>query len=341
MKEAEDFVKKQLSTKARVETLPQSGSARNNYVVHLQEKKYILTENYHLKENESFLYFSKVFSDLKLNSPKILEVSKDKTLYLQEHVGEKTLFELLSELSDPKKEQELLQKVLDALFHLQQSTQGKIDYSHTFEYEKYDQIPIQNDLNYFKFFIVDLLELPYHKTSLLQEFQALGRLIEQIHPKGIMIRDFQSRNIMVNENDEVYFIDYQSAMYGPLLYDVLSFLYQARAPFLGKRKKEMLDYYIAKYPDASQRKALREAIMPLRLIRGLQVLGAYGFRGLVQQKPHFLSSLELGIKQVCLLAKQWKGMKSYPELEKVILLLAQKSTKQKIKAHLNTNTSPK
>ncbi len=121
-------------------------------------------------------------------------------------------------------------------------TQGKIDFSKTFEYEAYDELPVIHDLYYFKNFVADVLELEYNKSALLKEFKQIASLIERLEPKGIMIRDFQARNIMVNEKNEVSFIDYQSAMEGPLMYDVISFLFQAKANFLRISRIEWLTF---------------------------------------------------------------------------------------------------
>ena len=341
LKKANEFLNDYLATDGRLTPLPQSGSARINYVAEGKDKKFILTQNENILENESFLYFSTVFSELQLNTPKILSVSKDKTMYLQEFLGEQTLFEYFPKVSSNEELQTLLQSVLEKLYDLQMKTQGQIDYSKTFEYEKYNDLPILHDLNYFKFLLVDILEIPYHKTRLLTEFKKLTHLIEQLGPKGLMIRDFQSRNIMLGPKKEIYFIDYQSAMYGPLLYDVVSFLYQAKAPFSAKLRKEMLTYYLNLFEDSTQRKELKQGILPLRLIRSLQVLGAYGLRGLVQRKPHFLSSLENGIKNTSALSRQWKEMAHFPELHSVIQALESLETKEKLGAFLDspsTNT---
>lgn len=339
MKTANEFLNDYLASEGRLNALPQSGSARINYLAEGKGKKYILTQNENILENESFLYFSHVFSELKLNTPEILSVSKDKTIYLQEFLGEQTLFEYFPKVSSDEELRTLLQNVLEKLYELQMKTQGRIDYSKTFEYEKYNELPILHDLNYFKFLLVDILEIPYHKTRLLTEFKKLTHLIEQLGPKGLMIRDFQSRNIMLGPKQEIYFIDYQSAMHGPLLYDVVSFLYQAKAPFSAKLRKDMLTYYLNLFEDANQRKELKQGILPLRLIRSLQVLGAYGLRGLVQRKSHFLSSLENGIKNTSSLSRQWKEMTHFPELLCVIQALESPETKSKLNVFLGSHST--
>ena len=145
-----------------------------------------------------------------------------------------------------------------------------------------------------------------------------------------MIRDFQSRNILVNENDEVFFIDYQSAMQGPATYDVISFLFQAKANFTKEFKAEMLDYYLSFWNDDDQ-KSLSQSFEWMKLMRFLQVLGAYGFRGLIQRKKHFMASLIQVIDNAYELTQSWDEIAlQFPELYFIILRLKSKEVQAKI-----------
>jgi len=145
-----------------------------------------------------------------------------------------------------------------------------------------------------------------------------------------MIRDFQARNIMVNSSDDVSFIDYQSAMHGPLMYDMVSFLYQAKADFPAEFKAEMLEYYFSLWNDEHLAEKLKLSLQPIILIRYLQVLGAYGFRGLVQRKAHFLASLSKGIGNLNQFAKSSEFMDTLPELKKIALVLGAETVQYKI-----------
>lgn len=312
-------------------TLAQSGSARVNFLAKSDNKKYIVTRNENIAENESFLYYSEVFSELNLNTPAIFAVSDDRKIYIQEFLGEQTLSEIISKEGLSPHVKALVKQTLEKLFQLQISTQGKIDFSKTFEYERYDELPVIHDLYYFKNFVADVLELEYRKSALLKEFKQIATLIESLGPKGIMIRDFQARNIMVNEESKVSFIDYQSAMEGPLMYDVISFLYQAKADFPEDFKNEMLDYYIGYFGNEEVKFQLKKSVKPIQMMRFLQVLGAYGFRGLIQRKQHFMASLEKGIQNITHFAASWEEMKDYPELKKVIEKLSSDEVKLKIK----------
>ena len=178
--------------------------------------------------------------------------------------------------------------------------------------------------------MVDVVEIHYQTATLLLEFRKLISTIENLEPKGLMIRDFQARNIMVDEDDNVHFIDYQSAMKGPLTYDVVSFLYQAKANFPADFKEQMLDYYFSLSNDDEKVEQLKTSLQPIQLIRFLQVLGAYGFRGLIQKKEHFISSIDQGIENLYHFCQNWENMKNYPELMKIVSALKSDEVKIRI-----------
>ena len=338
MQEHQDFFEEFLGQKPdSFTTLPQSGSSRINYIGSFKDQQYIITYNENVRENESFFYFSELFSSFHLNTPKIYTVSDDRKLYIQEYLGNHTLSEIIFKEEQSENVKSLVEKALEKLFQTQTQTQDHIDFTQTFEYESYDELPIIHDLYYFKNFVADVLELEYHKSSLLKEFKELVNLIENLEPKGLMIRDFQARNIMVNDENEVSFIDYQSAMKGPLMYDVVSFLFQAKANFSENFKNEMLEFYIQQFENKEIQYQLKNSVKPIQLMRFLQVLGAYGFRGLIQRKPHFIGSIQKGIENITLFSNNWEEMKNYPELKKVIDQLSLDITKSKIDQILNHN----
>jgi aminoglycoside/choline kinase family phosphotransferase len=316
-------------------TLAQSGSARVNFLAQNLIGKYIITYNENTDENESFLYFSELFSELNLNTPRMFSVSDDRKMYIQEFLGEKTFSEIITEEGLSENVKTLVKQTLRQLFELQEKTNGRIDFQKTFEYESYDELPVMHDLYYFKNFVADVLELEYHKSSLLKEFKEIINLIGNLEPKGIMIRDFQARNIMVNDDNKVSFIDYQSAMKGPLMYDVISFLFQAKANFPENFKNEMLEFYIQQFENKENQYQLRNSVKPIQMMRFLQVLGAYGFRGLIQRKQHFIASIEKGIQNVTEFSQNWEMINNFPELRKVIDQLSSEKTKLKIKDILN------
>ena len=326
----EEFLGKKASD---FEILPQSGSARMNFIGTSNEDKFVITYNENLLENEAFFYFSEIFSKLNLNTPKIFKINKERNLYVQEFLGEETLSEIIAREGESERVKNLVKQTLEKLFQLQKTTQNKIDFSKTFEYEKYDELPIIHDLYYFKNFLIDVLELQYHKSSLLKEFKQIAHKIESLQPQRLMIRDFQSRNILAKGNN-VFFIDYQAAMQGPAMYDVVSFLFQAKANFSEKFKTEMLDYYFSFYNN-EEKENLEKSLKYCKLIRFIQVLGAYGFRGLIQKKAHFIASIDQGIKNLVDFAENEAEINQFHELKNLILKLNTEGVKNKIERIVN------
>lgn len=308
--------------------LPQSGSSRVNFIAETASQKKVVTYNENLRENEAFFYYSDVFSRIGLNTPEVTAIASERNIYIQDYLGSQTLSEVISEEGCSERVKLLVGKTLKKLFELQQKTKGKVDFSKAFEYEEYNHLPVTHDLYYFKNYLADLLELPYHKQRLLEEFKALAEKVETLKPKALMIRDFQARNILVQEN-EVFFIDYQAAMEGPALYDVVSFLFQAKARFPEEFKHEMLEYFYSFF-DAAEHEQLKASLPYLRLLRYMQVLGAYGFRGLIQRKAHFLESIAQGIQNLVSFVETAPEMQQFPEMKGLIAQLALTRTSEKM-----------
>lgn len=316
---------------AEIKLLPQSGSARKNYLATAGDTSYIVTVNQNLRENKAFFYFSNLFNSLQLNTPEILRISPTQQMYIQEKVGDQTLSQIIEQEGITERVKALVKKSLEALYHLQQATHNNVDFSRHFEYAKYDRLPVIHDLYYFKNYFADILEIEYYRGGLLKEFTAIAGKIEQLEPQGLMLRDFQARNILVNEEDNVFFIDYQAAMQGPLLYDVVSLLYQAKADFPATLRQELPEYYLSLYDNEALKNQLRETLPYLQLVRFLQVLGAYGFRGLIQRKIHFIQSIEKGLKNLSVLTENWPEIKNYEQLHGILMQLHTTEIQQKIK----------
>lgn len=310
--------------------LQQSGSARQNLRVDSADKQYILTYNEKIDENECFFYFTGIFQDFELNVPHIYAINPERTLYLQEFVGMNTLSEIITEEGHSERVKQLVAKTIETLSSFQQKTSGKIDFSKAYEYEVYDELPIIHDLYYFKNFLIDVLEIDYRKGKLLKEFHHISEKVKSLQPQTVMMRDFQARNIMVNDNDEIYFIDYQAAMSGPATYDLVSFLFQAKAKFPAEWKEEFLAKYFLLNQQNSSAESYPEAVNYCKLMRFLQVLGAYGFRGLIQRKKHFIESIPNGIENIMYLSSNWLELQKYPELQKIIAQLSSPAISEKI-----------
>ena len=178
------------------------------------------------------------------------------------------------------------------------------------------------DLLYFKYYFLDALRKPYDKQKLIDDFEALSNYLTHTEYKYFMFRDFQSRNIMVKEDDSVHFIDYQGGMKGAPQYDVASMLWQARANLPDEWKNNLLDDYMNAFEKITgeniDKNIFRSQYNGYVLIRLLQVLGAYGFRGLFERKAQFLTSIPLALRNLKEFFENQSLGISVPEFRKVL-----------------------
>jgi len=285
----------------RIEQLPRSGSDRIYFRIFLEEKNLIATHNLNVKENETFIAFSRHFKERCLPVPEILSVNDSRTAYLQQDLGTISLLDKLEKHRHSDYMFELYKKSLRQLALLQIKGHEDLDYSLCLTAKEFGKQAILSDLLYFKYYFLDTLHLPYDKPAMLDDFDALASYLTKTEYKYFMFRDFQSRNIIVN-NDEVFFIDYQGGMHGALQYDVASLLWQAKARLSDEWKESLLEYYMDVIDEFLIKPVDRHIFVGQYdgyvLIRLLQVLGAYGFRGLFERKAHFLTSIPLALKNL-------------------------------------------
>lgn len=281
-----------------IEKIPQSGSDRIYFRVFTGPTSYIATYGKNVRENNTFIYFSRQFRASGCPVPIILAVNEEQTIYIQEDFGDISLLKILEEQGHCEEVFGLFQLSLKQLAHLQIKGDRDLDYSRCITSREFGKQAIMSDLLYFKYYFVDTLQTPYDKEKLLDEFDQLGTFLSDADHKYFMFRDFQSRNIMVKER-MVHFIDYQGGMKGALQYDVASMLWQAKAELSEEWKDNLLEFYmncVEEQLDATiDREKFVRQYNGYVLIRLLQVLGAYGFRGLFERKAHFLTSIPLAL----------------------------------------------
>ncbi len=335
-----------------VEIMPiaASGSARKYYRIVTDNRTLIGTYSENREENEAFLTFSKHFHDLGLNVPEVLAVNEEKTCYLQSDFGDDNLFAhvqkalILIANGGPSTGSgaliELYKKALKHLVKLQVLGHQGLDYSKAYPTERFDRQAIIDDLNYFKYYFVKPHEeIDFNETRLGKDFEAFADFVSQAPCDFFMYRDFQSRNIMVKDG-ELYFIDFQGGRKGPLNYDVVSLLYQVKAQIPQTVRDELIQSYKEELkqfvnPEEVKFDTYQPYFVYLRL---LQVLGAYGFRGLIQKKSHFIESIPYALKEL----KTWNEnhpLNDYPELQKVISQLSTLNYPLTLNSQLSTLNS--
>jgi aminoglycoside/choline kinase family phosphotransferase len=213
---------------SKFEQLPKSGGDRIYFRITTNERSYIATSNENLRENQTFFYFTEHFSKIGAPVPSVYFISADGKMYIQQDFGEISLLNELEKYGENDYVYSLFKKSLKALAHLQIKGAENLDDSFCLTSKEFGKQAIISDLLYFKYYFLDTLKIPYDKEKLIDDFEALGNYLTHVEHKHFMFRDFQSRNIIV-KNEEVYFIDYQGGMRGALHYDAASLLWQARA----------------------------------------------------------------------------------------------------------------
>ena len=327
-----------------IKPIAESGSARKYYRIVTDGGSLIGAYNANVEENEAFFYLTEHFGKIGLNVPKLLAINDERNCYLQSDHGDETLFQHIQRTlttgvyDDPTVA--LLRQVLEQLPRFQVEGHQGLDYSKVYPMPCFDKPAVMDDLDYFKYYFVKPhAEIVFNETRLKAEFNRFADFIGQASSDYFMYRDFQSRNIMIDQG-KPYFIDYQGGRRGPLQYDVVSLLYQVKAQMPQELRDELLEHY---------KKALSAYLDPVSVdfdkyypyfvyLRLLQVLGAYGFRGLIQKKAHFIESIPYALNEL----KVWNEkypLIDYPELQGIITQLSTLNYPLTLNAKLSTLNS--
>jgi aminoglycoside/choline kinase family phosphotransferase len=306
-----------------IDVLPQSGSERRYFRIHTGDGKTLLgTYGANIKENETFFYFSSHLYKKKLPVPEIYAISEDRIFYLQQDFGDISVSSRLDKEGHTDEVYALFKLSLENLVQIQIKGHEGLDYKKCLTNKEFGKQAILADLLYFKYYFLDALRKPYDKQKLLDDLEALSNYLTHTEYKYFMFRDFQSRNIMVKEDGGLGFIDYQGGMKGAPQYDAASLIWQAKANLPAEWKTNLLKYYMTVFEETIQdsidKTIFKSQFNGYVLIRLLQVLGAYGFRGLFERKAHFLTSIPLALNNLKgFLANNSIGI-SVPEFRKAL-----------------------
>lgn len=326
-----------------VSIIPMSGSDRRYYRLVADKTTAIGTFNQNIAENNSFYYFTDLFHKHGINVPEIYKTAKDRRYYLQQDLGSVSLFDALNKEGFTNEIKEYYRMSLEQLAKLQWIAGREADYNQCFGTKQFDEKAISADFLYFKYYFADLQKIVYDKTELTDEIEEISKDLGRIQPKMLMYRDFQSRNIMLYEG-KVYFIDYQGCMQGPPQYDIASLLWQAKAKLPQKWKDELLNSYITSLNNLPMSKVdemyLRKGYSQFVMLRLVQVLGAYGFRGLLERKPHFISSIAPALHNLETFLNDNPQIPSYPKLRGLLEKLSSKEIRQQYET-VQANTESK
>jgi len=311
--------------------LPASGSDREYCRLQNENRSVIGAFNDDVKENTAFLSFTNHFRKKELPVPEIYTVSSDLKKYLLEDLGDTTLFDYLSNARESEGFSENIiseyRKVLQVLPKIQIIAGKDLNYSVCYPREAFDKQSMMWDLNYFKYYFLKLAKVPFDEQELEDDFQAFSNYLLSAPSGFFMYRDFQSRNVMLKDND-VYFIDYQGGRRGALQYDLASLLYDGKADIPQDARNQLFQFYLSElknYMNVNEDE-FTSYFNGFVLIRIMQAMGAYGFRGFYEKKEHFLKSIPFAIRNLEKLLPKLKLPVRMPELLNVLKLLTQSET---------------
>ena len=250
------------------------------------------------EENHAFIYLSRHFHEKGLPVPEVVAVSDDELRYLQRDLGHRSLFDAIRQGRESgghydARECELLCRTIALLPDLQMRGAEGLDFAQCYPQAEMDETNVMFDLNYFKYCFLKTQNVDFHEMRLEEDFRQMARDITESKAQTFLYRDFQARNVMLDDKENPWFIDFQGGRRGPLQYDLASFLWQASARYPQELREQLIDVYLQslrRYTEVDEAQ-FRQRLRLFVLFRLLQVLGAYGFRGYFERKKHFIDSL--------------------------------------------------
>jgi aminoglycoside/choline kinase family phosphotransferase len=255
------------------------------------------------EENVAFLEFSRHFRRHSLPVPEIYAEDLEHGAYLEEDLGDTTLFEFLSEhrhgATVSPEALAAYRKVVALLPRFQVEAGRDLNYRVCYPRASFDRQSIAWDLNYFKYYFLRLAGVPFNEQALEDDFSRLTKFLLNAGRDYFLYRDFQSRNIMLRDGHP-FFLDYQGGRKGALQYDIASLLYDAKADLPPDIRQELLDHYLENVGRFLEldRAAFMQFYYPYVYVRIMQALGAYGFRGFYERKEHFLQSVPYALRNL-------------------------------------------
>lgn len=306
--------------------LPLSGSARKYYRIQGAGGTVIGCIGSNFAENRAFFAVDASFRSHGLHAPEVYGISPDGMAYLLEDLGDGQLFELLKpsiETGEYGPEQMLwLEKVMEVLPSVQFKVADGLDWNLCFPDKAFNDRMVSFDLNYFKYDFLKFTGLDFDEIRLQDDFDRLREDSLEGIGETFMYRDFQARNIMVKDG-EPCFIDFQGGRRGPVQYDLASFLWNCGTHFSAQMRRRLEKVYIEalkEFVPVPSEDAFYEKYRQITLVRLLQEMGAYGFRGLFERKQIFLDCIKPA--QRCLHELTEEPFERYPYLTKVLRRVA-------------------
>jgi aminoglycoside/choline kinase family phosphotransferase len=307
----------------KISALPKSGSDRKYFRIFDGDKTVIGAYNANLEENEAFIGFTNHFIKQGLPVPEIFGYIPDQFIYFLKDLGDNNLYTWLHNKKDisffDEETKRLYRKILDKLILFQIKGIDGLNLDLCYPHRSFDRQSMMWDMNYFKYMLLKLLAVPFSERQLEHDFNSLCDYLLETGQDYFLYRDFQTANIMVI-GEEPWFIDYQGGRKGAPQYDVASLLYDAKIPMSEVDREELLGYYIDNFCSVSHedKQKFRGYYSGFSMIRLMQALGAFGFRGLYEQKPTFTDSIVPGVNILLRIITSAESHINIPELYRTI-----------------------
>ena len=305
--------------------LPGSGSNRRYFRMQAGNISLIGVIGTSPEENRAFVTLSRHFREKGLKVPAVFAFSEDALSYIQEDLGDKILFDSIAQGRESglysSMETALLCRTIEQLPKIQFRGGSGLDWSVCHPQPAFDARTIDFDLNYFKYCFLKATGVEFNEVLLQDDFEKMKADLLEEQGDTFMYRDFQARNVMIRDG-EPWFIDFQGGRRGPIYYDVASFIWQARSRYPEELKQELIRTYVRSLRSFREvdEELFNERLRLFVLFRTLQVLGAYGFRGYFEKKPHFLASVPFAMDNLRALLR--KPFDSYPYLNGLLSQLS-------------------
>ena len=310
----------------KIVPLPGSGSDRKYFRIFNKEKSIIGAHNVNFEENEAFIGFTYHFISKGLRVPEIFGYLPDKFVYYLQDLGDMNLFTFLKTKQNSSgfdlEAENLYRKTLDKLILFQINGIEGLNLDLCYPHRSFDRQSMMWDMNYFKYMFLKLIAVNFNERRLEHDFNQLADFLLETEQNYFLYRDFQSANVMIVDG-EPWFIDYQGGRKGAPQYDVASLLYDAKAHIPDQTRDNLLDYHVKNFCSVSGENEgkFRGYYAGFSMIRLMQALGAFGFRGLYEKKPTFTGSIVPAVNLMIQLIESEQLPITLPELYHTVITI--------------------
>lgn len=274
------------------------------------------------RENAAFLSFSKSLRGAGIRVPEVYATDETLGVYIQQDLGSTSLYDIICEERKngdgrfSQRLKDIYKRVLASLLEIQNKGRNCIDFDKCYPRDAFDRQSMMWDLQYFKYYFLKLAGIAFDEEKLERDFSTFIDYLLGANGKYFLYRDMQSRNIMVDAEGTPWFIDYQGGRRGARQYDVASLLYDAKADIPSSVRNELLGFYVSRLRENEVGTFIRY-YYGFCLIRIMQAMGAYGYRGYFERKEHFLKSIPFALDNMREIVNQHAPEVDVPELSRV------------------------